>query len=402
MTRKGLTAVSIANMKPTADRREIPDGKAKGLYLIIQPSGKKSFAVRYRRPNDGRPAKLTLGNGSMSLAAARLAAAGALHEVSQGRDPAAARKAAKEKAEDAASNTLRRVAEEWLARHKELRSLDQCRSVLERHAYPKLGGRPIGEIKRSEIMRVLDHVEDTAGPAAADKCGGLLGRIMAWHSTRDDEFRSPFVKGMNRTKPKERARTRVLDDSELTAVWKAADAMPVFGQLIQFALLTAARRNEAAQMTDAELSNGGDWIVASERYKSKRHHVVPLSAAAKAVLAKVPRIAGCPYVFSTDGRTPIAGFSQFKRKLDAASGVRDWRIHDLRRSSRSLMSRAGIGADIAERCLGHAMPTIRGIYDRHEFYAEKAHAFEAVAMLIKRIVEPPQDNVLLMRGNSPI
>jgi len=78
MTRRGLTALSIENMKPAAVRREVPDGKSRGLYLVIQPSGRKSFALRYRRPDSGKPAKLTLGNGNMSLATARKAAADAM------------------------------------------------------------------------------------------------------------------------------------------------------------------------------------------------------------------------------------------------------------------------------------------------------------------------------------
>jgi hypothetical protein len=59
----------------------------------------------------------------------------------------------------------------------------------------------------------------------------------------------------------------------------------------------------------------------------------------------------------------------------------------LRRTSRSLMSRAGVDADIAERCLGHVIPGVRGVYDRHEYYREKAQAYEALAGLIDRIVK---------------
>src|SRR5438552_8676132 len=94
---KTLTTISIQNLKPAAERREIPDGKSRGLYLVLQPSSHRSWAVRYRRPDDGKPVKLTLGNGGMPLAAARKAAADALFEVSQGRDPAKAREEAKAK-----------------------------------------------------------------------------------------------------------------------------------------------------------------------------------------------------------------------------------------------------------------------------------------------------------------
>jgi hypothetical protein len=76
--------------------------------------------------------------------------------------------------------------------------------------------------------------------------------------------------------------------------------------------------------------------------------------------------------------------------------VTGWTLHDLRRTARSLMSRAGILSDHAERCLGHVIGGVRGVYDRHEFHAEKKRAYEALAAQIERIVNP-QDNVVPLR-----
>jgi integrase len=112
-----------------------------------------------------------------------------------------------------------------------------------------------------------------------------------------------------------------------------------------------------------------------------------------AVLAKVPQIGNSDFVFTTDGKTSISGFSKFKRAFDLASGVSGWTLHDLRRTARSLMSRAGVPSDHAERALGHAIGGIRSTYDRHEFYREKKHAFAALADQIDRILRP-QDNVI--------
>jgi integrase len=83
----------------------------------------------------------------------------------------------------------------------------------------------------------------------------------------------------------------------------------------------------------------------------------------------------------------IGGFTQFKLKLDLASGVSDWRLHDLRRTARSLLSRAGVQSDIAERCLGHDIPGIRGVYDRHRYVDEMREAFERLANQVTAILK---------------
>jgi integrase len=119
----------------------------------------------------------------------------------------------------------------------------------------------------------------------------------------------------------------------------------------------------------------------------------PLSKAAQAVMEILPVLG--TIVFSGNGRNPMGGLGKRKAKLDKLSGVTGWVIHDLRRTARSLMSRAGVDADIAERCLGHVIGGVRGVYDRHSFFEEKRIAFEKLAALIEGIVNP-KDNVVPM------
>jgi integrase len=113
--------------------------------------------------------------------------------------------------------------------------------------------------------------------------------------------------------------------------------------------------------------------------------VRPLSVEARAVLPA--KIDGCQFVFTTDGATPLSGFSKFKLAFDKACGVKEWTLHDLRRTARSLMSRAGVPTDHAERCLGHVIGGVRGVYDKHEYLEEKKVAFNRLAALINSIVK---------------
>ena len=400
--RRRLTTKTIENLKPAEKRYERSDGSGP-LRIVVQPTGHKAFAVRYRRPNRGKTAKLTLEPPwpALTLASARKAAADALHDLAEGNDPAKTRAEANIKDAAAKADTVAAVCQEYLGRegHK-LRTVDQRESVLRRLVYPAMGERPVASVKRSEIIRLLDKIEDEKGPRMADVALSVLRRIFNWHALRNDDFSSPIIRGMGRTNTKERERSHVLDDAELRAIWTASLADEVFGALVRFLLLSAARRSEAAGMRWNEVDAKGLWTLPASRSKTKSEVARPLSRAAQSILDAQPRI--CDHPFTLNGVTGAASFSWPKRRLDAASGVTGWRLHDLRRTARSLLSRAGVNPDVAERCLGHAIPGVRGIYDRHRYIDEMRHAFEALAAEIERIVHTPEGNVVKGHfGRSP-
>jgi len=386
-----ITDLGVKNLKPRAQRYEKPIGG--NLFLVVQPSGRKSYAVRYRYA--GKTRKLTL-SGGLSLVAARREAADALYQIERGVDPGVARVQQKQAQRLADADTFAAIAAEYFRREgRGLRSVKRRQQTIDRLVVPVIGNRPIGAIKRSEIVRLLDRIEEVNGPSMADDVLAFVRKIMNWHATRSDEFRSPVVRGMARTKPQERARTRILSDDELRSVLRtAADQKGAFPALIQFLLFTAARRDEARNMTRAELE-GSDWILPAARNKVKVDLIRPLSPAALDILNRVPRIDGGEFVFSNSGRRPFSGLSKAKKKFDKAAGVHGWTLHDLRRTARSLMSRAGVNSDHAERCLGHVIGGVRGVYDRHQFYNEKRDAYAALAAQIARILTPV-DNVTEM------
>jgi integrase len=394
MIRQRLSAKFIENLKSAAQRREISD-HANGLFLISQASGHRSWAVRYR--HDGRSVKLTLGAWpKMTLADARKAAADAQHALARGENPAKAKVDAKVKADAAKANTLTAVCENYLKREGgKLRTLDQRVSILRRLIYPTLGDKPIGSIKRSDLLALFDKIEDENGTRAADVALAVLRRILRWHAIRDDEFITPVVPGMARQKASEHRRDRVLSDDEIRALWAATAEESVFSGLVRFLLLTAARRGEAAGMKRDEVDPDGIWTLPASRSKTKVEVVRPLSRAAQEVLAGQPQIDGCDYVFaSSTGRTPIGQFSGPKVRLDAASGVTGWTIHDIRRTARSLLSRCkDVTVDHAERVLGHARPDLVARYDRHDYVEEMRFAVEALSALISTIVNPPAADV---------
>jgi integrase len=391
---KKLTAIAVENLRPKADRYEVADAGQRGLYVVTFPSGVKSYVCRYRF--GGKKHKLTFKN--MSLADARLATSKAMHQLHEGINPKDEHKAKAAKAIDAGANTFKAVCERYQKQegHK-LRTAKERTATFEKLVYPQIGDMPVSSLRRGDIVRLLDHVETKSGPVQADRTLAIVRKVLRWHAVRDESFIVPIVPGMARTKPKEHARSRVLDDAELRLVWQTAEerADP-FARLVQFLLLTAARRNEAGKMTWNEVQ-GTDWLLPAGRNKTKQPLVRPLSKKVQTLLVSMPRFAGCPYVFTFTGKQAVGGYGRFKRQFDDACGVRNWTLHDLRRTARSLMSRAGINGDHAEQCLGHIVGGVKGTYDRHSYYDEKAHAFEALAALIDRIVNPVA-NVTPMRN----
>jgi integrase len=390
-----LTAdfVETATAEPGKDRSIYWDSDLRGFGLMVTERGARSYVVQYRA--NGQSRRLTL-DSVLSLKAARTKAKEHLGEVAKGNDPLAERRAETEKAEAAKTGTLRMIATLYFRKEgKSIRTMRERETAFERHVYPVLGDRPIEQIKRSDIARLLDSIEDKCEDAArggkgmANKVLAFLSALFAWHAKREDDFKSPIVRGMARIKPKDMARERILDDTEIVAVLNAAEARPhPFNSLVRFLLLTAARRSEAACMTWAEVKDG-IWTLPAARNKTKVELVRPLSKAALALLDSLPRIEGSPWVFTVDGKTPVT-FVEGKGRLDKESGVTGWRLHDLRRTARSLMSRAGVSSDIAERCLGHVIGGVRGVYDRHEYQAEMAEAFEKLAEQVENIQSKPQ------------
>jgi integrase len=253
---------------------------------------------------------------------------------------------------------------------------------------------------------MLDEIADEHGPRMADLVLAYVRKAFNWYEVNghDDDFRSPIVRGMARLKPSERQRERVLADDEIRDLWAALDTITepaCFPAYVKMLLLTATRRSEVADMPAAEL-DGDLWIIPAARYKTKRDHVIPLSAMAREVLGAAPppkQRKNDYFIFSTtQGAKAFSGFSKAKAALDDAiaairekdgrAPMEDFSFHDLRRTARTLMSRARVQPDHAERCLGHVIAGVRGVYDVFEFLDEKREAFEALALLVSRILNP--------------
>jgi integrase len=366
--------------KRTVDKLQpgqaIADLDVNGFSARCLPSGTICYDLRYRTAT-GERRRLSLGlHGSVTPDQARSIAEKRLDDLAKDRDPALERQRQR-------TTTVNTVLDNYVERMLGTkRSKDAQVSAFDRHVRPEIGTRSIYDLRRADIARLLDKIEDNAGPSAADHTLAYIRAALHWQEGRDDNFASPIIRGMARTSTRERARKRILNDDEIRAIWKCTD-VGTFGTLLRFLLLTAARRDEARMMPWQEIK-GSDWFLPARRnFKTKLELVRPLSKAARDVLDTLPRKSA--YVFA--GKIgAINNHGKLKAKLDIDSGVTGWRLHDLRRTARSLMSRAGVPSDHAELCLGHVLPGIRATYDIHPYLDEKRDAFEKLAALVRKIV----------------
>lgn len=384
------------------------DTEIKGFVARCLNSGTVSYGFRYR--NDKAQSRWTaLGlHGTITAEQARVLAKKRAGEVAHSRDPVAEQeeiRAAAKLAKQAETNTVDAILDKFVARYaKNQRSGDQVERSFDVYVRPRIGTKSIYDLKRRDINELLDAIEDENGPVMADKVLAHVRKAFNWWMVQDEDFRSPVVRGMARTKPRDRERDRTLTDDEIRDVWAAlaiVEAPACFSPFVKNLLLTATRRNESSDMHGSEIV-GDLWTIPGERYKNKLDHVVPLSPMALENLGELIKTKG--FVFSTTGgKKAFSGFSKAKKELDRAIAkirkedgrgkMAQWQLHDLRRTARTLMSRAGIATDHAERAIGHKMTGVRGVYDRFAYLDEKRKAFEAVAGLVALILDPPADNV---------
>jgi integrase len=381
----------------------IADSNPVGFVVRRLPSGAATYGFRFRHPRSGRQHWIGLGvHGDVTAEQARTKALQLAKDVRHNKQPVSARQEAAQR-RAIAGGTVSVALDVFLDRYVKpnLRSAREIERCFERYVKPVIGSMPLHEVRRRDIVHVLDKIEDAGAPVMADRVLAHLRKAFRWHAARDDQFSPPMVPGMARTKPKERERSRRLDDTEIADLYTALDALhgsvpKHFASYVKTLLLTGQRRGMVAAMTWEEI-DVNDWLVPKEKNKTKLDDLVPLTDTVLALLG--PKATG--YVFSSDGgKTPFSGFSKTKAALDAkladirkAAGrpaMQHWCYHDLRRSCRSLLSRCAVPSDHAERVLLHKINGVRGVYDRHEYRDEKRAALEKLDALVERIVKPGQ------------
>lgn len=390
--RRTITDQLVRRTKaPAAGRTEISDKILPGFGLRITPLDTRTYFVTYRVKGSRQQHRLTLGaTHAKTLAEARSEAQAALAAAQAGINPKLRRAA------DVQTNTaidvqaeadqFATVARLFVQRHakENLKSWRAVASMIEKKIIPAWGTRPIQSITRRDIAALADEV-GTKTPIMANRIQSVVTKLFAWCVERGVMETNPAA-GMPR-QFQEKSRSRVLSEAELKAICGAADGLGYpGGTLIKLLVLTACRLREVAYLTRAQIV--GDTITLPET-KNGRAHVIPITKQIQAVIDSIPKFSGEYVLTCTAGVRPMGAFSQVKAKLDNASGVTDWVIHDLRRTCATGLAELGVAPHVVEAVLNHSGGTISGvaaIYNRYSYANEKRAALEKWGAEVERIV----------------
>jgi integrase len=430
-----LTERKIEKLATEHGRKDrlVFDDAQRGLAVRITASGGRTYLCQYTL--HGHKWRVPLGSCSaLSLSKAREAAAAVMGDVAKGRNPAIQRKeaAATERARRVRNRlTLRVLIDDWNRTHLVGRRPSYAAEAVRalHYAFADHLDDAAEDLDRTAVVRALDALTRRRKRKDRDRAekrrgGAMTGRTaaygraaFAWAVKRGALSVNPFADlPIAKSVAK---RERVLSDTEIADIWRAAgDAASPYGTIIRLLILTGQRRGEIAGMSWNEISEDlTTWTLPAERTKNGVAHTVPLSVPvrdflkgllpAEAKEAKRAlndwRASGALVLPGAVG-TPFAGWSKAKRALDkaimderakaAAGAVRasltSWSVHDLRRTVATGLQRLGVRLEVTEAVLNHISGSrggIAGVYQRHDWAAEKRAALDAWAAHVQSVVK---------------
>lgn len=356
----GFNDRSLRAVRAGERRVDYMDLGLHGFGLMVRPTGRKTFFVRYRV--GGLDRRIILGDyPRVLLVDARTAAKDVLGRVARGEDPQS------DRLEKRAAPTFGDLAASYLEVHakRRKRTWEEDERILRRDLLPVWRRIPAAEIHRRDVAALLDGIVGRGAPVMANRVRSLASKIFAFALEREIVEFNP-VAGLP-PQGQERSRERVLSEDEIRALWAAWEAEgSVTSGLFRMLLLTAQREAEVRGMRWADIS-GSWWTVPPGIVKNKLAHRVYLGVEALALLGALAGKTGRgEWVFASPRRSgaPIASINKAKERFRAATEIPDWRPHDLRRTAATYMGRLGVSRTAIARVLNHVESGVTAVYDR--------------------------------------
>ena len=388
-----LTDAKLKALKaPVEGQAEYSDPEVPGLRVRIGTTGTKTFILRKRVA--GRIRNISLGRYGprFGLADAHRKARAILSDLEAGKAPNVAPKRSSK------AETVGGLMPAYLASKASLRSLVNVQRIVNRYILPALGDRLADAVTRADVTALIDDIGATK-PEMARAVHAQLSAFFTWAMPRLERLAANPCRDAGRP-PKAKARDRVLTDAELIGLWHVADAEPLpWGPALKLLILTGARRNEVFEADRAEFDvKGAEWTIPRLRAKNGQAHIVPLSDAAVTLLKAVPEVDGSAKLFPASGNLENgpSGYSRAQSRFRASLNkqldrdeCKHWTLHDIRRTVATGLQRLGVRFEVTEAVLNHvsgAKGGIAGVYQRHDWKAEKRAALSAWAHHVSELI----------------
>lgn len=371
--RKRLTDAVVDSLQPKAKRYLVYDTVVRSLAVRVSRSGRKTFCLVGRHGAKHATRKALGTFGRMTVDEARQLA----HDCHRrGTPPALGPK-------------FKDVAEQFLTHVRPQKRSRDVEGIVRREFIPRWGDRALGDVKRADVLQVVDAILARGTPYAAHHAWAHCRRLYNWAIARGLIEHSPC----DRVRPKDiigekTPRYRTLSDDELRRLWAACNKLgyPI-GPLVQLLMVTGQRKGEVANARREEFNLTTHlWQIPSSRMKAGAPHMVSLSPLAISIIEQLP--AHKVYLFSTNGgRKPVNGFSKAKRAIDTLMGEGEHFVfHDIRRTVRTRLSQLRVRFEVAEMVIGHGKKGLARVYDQHQYLDEMREALDLWACELSRIV----------------
>ncbi|MCS2607748.1 tyrosine-type recombinase/integrase [Halomonas dongshanensis] len=401
-----LTDAKLRKLKPDAKAYQASDEG--GLFLLVQPSGRKSWKLRYRMGGrNAKQEKVTLGDyPTYSLADARSWRDDCKALIGRGLSPMALRrgdpipdestpaakelaelfirhwcvatveKARQQEVEAKASNTVEAFAREWFQKVAEPANSNprNIRRVLDKDIIPAIGGKALDEVTVTDVLAITDKIKNRGSDQMALQTRNILKRLFSYAIAREKMTSNPAAAIEAKYIATAKSRDVALSSDEVGRLLRAIyqSSMNRSHKLaLHLLILCMVRKSEMieARWEEIDLAKA-EWFIPGERMKMDHPHFVPLSRQAIAMLEELKGLSsGSEWVFPSRNTLskPISKTTLNSAVRSLEHDVRDFVIHDFRRTASTHLHEAGFNSDWIEKALAHETKGIRGVYNRAQY-----------------------------------
>lgn len=369
-----LTELQVKNTKPKEKPYMLRDDR--GLYLRIDPSGRKYWILRYWEQK--KEHQLSLGPyPDLSLKDARFKRDEIQSDRAKGKSPSL--KSAN------VPQTFSDAAREWLKVRMKDKAEGYLKTIyyrLNKYILPMLGAFPLKDITSGNILHICRRVEDTGHDETAKRVKTIIGQVFRFAIAAGWTDTDPTAALLGALRPRiNQHYATFTNPADIAILMKAIKAYPytIMRCALLFSVYTAARPGEIRYAEWAEIKND-IWDIPPERMKMKRRHIVPLSTQARAILDELRPITGASkWLFPSPRDNGHCMSENGVRVALRTIGFTKEQItpHGFRAMFSTIANEHGINRDVIERQLAHVEGnTVRGAYNHAEYWPERVRLMQ--------------------------